>query len=75
MDIKTEKEIQAALNEISKERTTIMIAHRFSTTREVDLIVVLEGTGIAEIGTHDELIAKGGIFARLHGAQTSQGML
>ncbi len=71
LDTKTEKEIQAALNEISKERTTIMIAHRLSTTREADLIVVLEGTGIAEIGTHDELIAKGGIFARLHGAQAS----
>lgn len=71
LDTKTEKEIQAALNEISKERTTIMIAHRLSTTREADLIVVLEGTGIAEMGTHDELIAKGGIFARLHGAQAS----
>ncbi len=71
LDTKTEKEIQAALNEISKERTTIMIAHRLSTTREADLIVVLEGTGIAEMGTHDELIAKGGIFAHLHGAQAS----
>ena len=71
LDTKTEKEIQSALNEISKERTTIMIAHRLSTTREADLIVVLEGTGIAEMGTHDELIAKGGIFARLHGAQAS----
>ncbi len=71
LDTKTEKEIQAALNEISKERTTIMIAHRLSTTREADLIVVLEGTGIAEMGTHDELIANGGIFARLHGAQAS----
>ncbi len=48
-----------------------MIAHRLSTTREAELIVVLEGTGIAEIGTHDELIAKGGIFARLNGAQAS----
>lgn len=71
LDTKTEKEIQAALNEISKERTTIMIAHRLSTTSEADLIVVLEGTGIAEMGTHDELIAKGGIFARLNGAQAS----
>jgi len=71
LDTKTEKEIQSALNEISKERTTIMIAHRLSTTREADLIVVLEGTGIAEMGTHAELIAKGGIFARLPGAQAS----
>lgn len=67
LDTKTEMEIQAALNEISKTRTTIMIAHRLSTTRDADLIVVLDGTGIAEIGSHDELMEKGGIFASLHG--------
>lgn len=70
LDTKTEMEIQAALNEISKTRTTIMIAHRLSTTRDADLIVVLDGTGIAEMGTHAELIKKDGIFARLHGAHT-----
>ncbi len=67
LDTKTEMEIQAALNEISKTRTTIMIAHRLSTTRDADLIVVLDGTGIAEIGSHDELMERGGIFACLHG--------
>lgn len=67
LDTKTEMEIQAALNEISKTRTTIMIAHRLSTTRDADLIVVLDGTGIAEIGSHDELMERGGIFASLHG--------
>ena len=67
LDTKTEMEIQAALNEISKTRTTIMIAHRLSTTRDADLIVVLDGTGIAEIGSHDELMKRGGIFAGLHG--------
>lgn len=71
LDTKTEMEIQAALNEISKKRTTIMIAHRLSTTRDADLIVVLDGTGIAEMGTHNELMEKGGIFARLHGARAS----
>lgn len=71
LDTKTEMEIQAALNEISKKRTTIMIAHRLSTTRDADLIVVLDGTGIAEMGTHNELMKKGGIFARLHGARAS----
>ena len=68
LDTKTEMEIQAALNEISKTRTTIMIAHRLSTTRDADLIVVLDGTGIAEMGSHEELMERGGIFARLHGA-------
>lgn len=71
LDTKTEQEIQAALDEISKERTTLVIAHRLSTTRDADLIVVLDGTGIAEMGTHDELLARGGIFACLHGAQAS----
>ncbi|QIB70475.1 ABC transporter ATP-binding protein [Aminipila butyrica] len=71
LDTKTEREIQAALDEISKERTTLVIAHRLSTTRDADLIVVLEGTGIAEMGTHDELIGRGGIFSRLHEVQAS----
>ncbi len=71
LDTKTEQEIQAALDEISKERTTLVIAHRLSTIRHADLIVVLEGTGIAELGTHDELMACGGIYCRLHEAQAS----
>jgi ATP-binding cassette subfamily B protein len=71
LDTKTEQEIQAALDEISKERTTLVIAHRLSTIRHADLIVVLEGTGIAELGTHDELMAYGEIYCRLHEAQAS----
>ncbi len=71
LDTKTEQEIQAALDEISKERTTLVIAHRLSTIRHADLIVVLEGTGIAELGTHDELMACEGIYCRLHEAQAS----
>ncbi|MDF2804486.1 MAG: transporter permease [Anaerocolumna sp.] len=71
LDTKTEKEIQAALDEISKERTTLVIAHRLSTIRNADLIVVLEGTGIAEIGTHDELLACGGIYSKLYKVQAS----
>jgi ATP-binding cassette subfamily B protein len=69
LDTKTEQEIQAALDEISKERTTLVIAHRLSTIRHADQIVVLEGTGIAELGTHEELISRGGIYSRLHEAQ------
>ncbi|MDF2511209.1 MAG: transporter permease [Herbinix sp.] len=69
LDTKTEQEIQSALDEISKERTTLVIAHRLSTIRHADQIVVLEGNGIAEIGKHDELIAKNGIYAQLHTAQ------
>ncbi|HHV12237.1 MAG TPA: ABC transporter ATP-binding protein [Clostridiales bacterium] len=69
LDTKTEQEIQSALDEISKERTTLVIAHRLSTIRHADQIVVLEGNGIAEAGKHDELLARNGIYARLHAAQ------
>jgi ATP-binding cassette, subfamily B, bacterial len=71
LDTKTEKDIQLALDEISKERTTLVIAHRLSTIRQADLIVVLEETGIAQMGTHDELVRNGGIYARLHATQAS----
>lgn len=71
LDTKTEQEIQIALDEISKERTTLVIAHRLSTIRHADQIVVLNGTGIAELGTHDELMKKEGIYANLYGAQVS----
>lgn len=71
LDTKTEKEIQAALDEISKDRTTIVIAHRLSTIYNADKIVVLEGAGIKETGTHDELIRSGGTYAMLYKNQVS----
>lgn len=71
LDAKTEKEIQGALDEISKDRTTIVIAHRLSTIHNADKIVVLEGTGIKEIGTHQELILSGGTYAMLYSSQVS----
>ncbi|MFD2879854.1 ABC transporter ATP-binding protein [Paenibacillus rhizoplanae] len=71
LDTKTEQEIQQALDEISKDRTTLVIAHRLSTVRHADQIVVLEGTEIAERGTHEELLHSGGIYARLYAAQAS----
>lgn len=71
LDTKTEKEIQLALDEISRERTTFVIAHRLSTIRQADKIVVLDGTNIGEIGTHEELLCRGGIYAKLYQAQVS----
>ncbi len=69
LDTRTEKDIQAALDEISRERTTLVIAHRLSTIQSADLIVVLDGSVIAEMGTHEELIRLGRVYTRLHGAQ------
>lgn len=54
------------MDKISKERTTLVIAHRLSTIRHADLIVVLDGTGIAESGTHEELLARDKIYAKLY---------
>jgi len=50
---------------------TLLVSHRFSTVRMADLIVVLDGTRVAEFGTHDELIARAGTYAELYGIQAS----
>ncbi|MBP3041079.1 ABC transporter ATP-binding protein [Bacillaceae bacterium Marseille-Q3522] len=69
LDTETEMMIQKALTELAKNRTTLVIAHRLATIRNADRIVVVTKDGIAEQGKHDELLAKGGIFADLHHAQ------
>ncbi|MDF2572956.1 MAG: transporter permease, partial [Sporomusa sp.] len=69
LDNQTEAAIQQALSILSAGRTTLMIAHRLSTIKSADQIVVLEGTGVAEQGTHETLLKKKGIYARLHAAQ------
>jgi len=69
LDTETELIIQKALTELSKNRTTLIIAHRLATIRNADKIVVVTEDGIAEEGKHDELITKGGIFANLHKVQ------
>lgn len=70
LDSESEKQIQLALEEVSKTRTVIIVAHRFSTVRDADKIVVLSAGSIAEVGKHDELIAKGGIYEKLWSLQT-----
>lgn len=69
LDTETEMIIQKALNELAKNRTTIVIAHRLATIKNADRIMVVTKDGIAEEGTHDELIAQDGIFANLHRVQ------
>ncbi len=69
LDTESERAIQSALQNLIKQRTTIIIAHRLSTIEGADCIVVMDDGEIAEMGTHDELLARGGQYARLHAAQ------
>ena len=69
MDTETERKIQAALEKLSIGRTTIMIAHRLSTLRDADKLIVIENGKIPEAGTHLELLAKKGIYLNLYKLQ------
>jgi len=65
LDSESEVEIQKALRELMKGKTVIAIAHRLSTLREMDRIIVLESGKIAEEGTHEQLVAGSGIYSQL----------
>ncbi|MDE5601519.1 MAG: ATP-binding cassette domain-containing protein, partial [Clostridia bacterium] len=66
LDNATEMLIQDALNKLSKGRTTIVVAHRLSTVKNADEIIVVTGNGVEERGTHEELMEKGGIYKELY---------
>jgi ATP-binding cassette subfamily B protein len=70
VDNETERAIQASLAEVTRGRTTVMVAHRLSTVRSADRIWVLADGLVAEAGTHDELLAAGGAYADLWAVQT-----
>jgi ATP-binding cassette subfamily B protein len=72
VDNETEAAIQRSLAHVAHGRTVVVIAHRLSTVRDADRIWVLEAGGVAEVGTHDELVEAGGLYAALWRVQTGE---
>jgi ATP-binding cassette, subfamily B, multidrug efflux pump len=73
LDVETEREVQQALDKLLNQRTAIIIAHRLSTIRNVDRILVLKRGELVESGTHQELLAKDGVYANLYRLQEMVG--
>jgi subfamily B ATP-binding cassette protein MsbA len=71
LDSESERLVQLALANLMKGRTTLVIAHRLATVRKADRILMIEGGLIAEVGTHEELLRRGGLYRRLHDLQFS----
>lgn len=69
LDNESERHIQQSLEELAKDRTTIVIAHRLSTIRNADEIIVIDDDGIEERGCHQELLEKNGLYARYYNMQ------
>jgi ABC-type multidrug transport system fused ATPase/permease subunit len=73
LDARSEAEVADALARLAAGRTVLVIAHRLSTVRGADKIVVLDQGRVAEEGRHDDLLARGGIYARLYRLQSRAG--
>ncbi len=72
VDTETEMLIQRSIDDLAEDRTTFAIAHRLSTIKDADQVLVLEGGEIVERGTHDELLANGGLYSHLWGVQAGE---
>ena len=73
LDNLTETQIQQSLEELAKGRTVLVVAHRLSTVRNADEIVVLTENGVSERGTHEQLMEKNGLYAKLYNNQFRDG--
>ena len=74
VDTRTEQDIQAAMERLMEGRTCFVIAHRLSTIRHAKNILVMDHGDVVEQGTHEELLARGGTYAKLYAAQFDAGM-
>ncbi|WP_414570349.1 ATP-binding cassette domain-containing protein [Nostoc sp. CCY 9925] len=72
LDTVSERLVQAALDELSRDRTTLVIAHRLSTVQKADQIAVLDQGRVVEVGTHEQLLQKGGYYSRLYSMQFAE---
>jgi len=74
LDAESESAVQKAVEGLARDRTTLIVAHRLATVKKADRIVVFEGGQIVATGTHDSLVAEGGLYARLARLQFTSGL-